>query len=197
MDASDTVVGAVLSQRSDKDNKLHPCAFSSSQLSPAERNYNIGNQELLAVKLAFKEWRHWLEGAKQPNSKAVILTNHKNLEYLQMAKRLDSCQATLSQQHDPVEEDETPQLILPASARLAARLDIEFINSLENVPAPSACPDGRFYVPEPLRPKVLQWCHSNKLSCHPGIARTKFVLQQCFWWWRLCLPHDIVSDQGP
>ncbi len=32
----------------------------------SERNYNIGNWELLVVKLALEEWRHWLEGAKQP-----------------------------------------------------------------------------------------------------------------------------------
>lgn len=36
--ASDTGVGAVLSQKS-SDNKLHPCAFFSRRLSPAERNY--------------------------------------------------------------------------------------------------------------------------------------------------------------
>ncbi|KAJ8279320.1 hypothetical protein COCON_G00063860 [Conger conger] len=37
-DASDTGVGAVLSQVSASDNRLHPCAFFSKKLSPAERN---------------------------------------------------------------------------------------------------------------------------------------------------------------
>ncbi|KAI3374617.1 hypothetical protein L3Q82_021191 [Scortum barcoo] len=64
VDASDVGVGAVLSQRSSEDQKLHPCAFFSRRLSPAERNYDIGNRELLAVKLALEEWRHWLEGSK-------------------------------------------------------------------------------------------------------------------------------------
>lgn len=27
----------------DADNKLHPCAFFSRQLAPAERNYDVGN----------------------------------------------------------------------------------------------------------------------------------------------------------
>ena len=29
-------------------------------------NYDIGNKELLAVKLALEEWRQWLEGAQVP-----------------------------------------------------------------------------------------------------------------------------------
>ena len=52
VDASDVGVGAVLSQRSREDNKIHLCAFLSQKLSPAERNYDVGNRELLAVKVA-------------------------------------------------------------------------------------------------------------------------------------------------
>ncbi len=40
-----------------------PVRVFSHRLSPAERNYDIGNRELLAVKLALEEWRHWLEGS--------------------------------------------------------------------------------------------------------------------------------------
>ncbi|XP_026103014.1 uncharacterized protein LOC113074396 [Carassius auratus] len=90
VDASDVGVGAVLSQRSLHDGKLHPCAFFSRRLSPAERNYDIGNRELLAVRLALGEWRHWLEGSVQP---FLVWTDHKNLEYIRSAKRLSSRQA--------------------------------------------------------------------------------------------------------
>ena len=90
VDASNTGVGAVLSQRSAGDAKVHPCAFYSHRLSPAERNYDIGNKELLAVKLAIEEWRQWLEGARVP---FLVWTDHKNLEYLHSAKRLNSRQA--------------------------------------------------------------------------------------------------------
>lgn len=38
VDASNIGVGAVLSQRSVSDQKLHPCAFYSCRLTPAERN---------------------------------------------------------------------------------------------------------------------------------------------------------------
>lgn len=65
VDKLDSVVGAVLSQRSSKDQKLHPCAFSSCRSSIAERNYDVGNLELLAVVLALQECRHCLEGAEK------------------------------------------------------------------------------------------------------------------------------------
>ena len=90
VDASDTGVGAILSQRSPSDGKLHPCAFFSRRLTPPERNYDVGNRELLAVKLALEEWCHWLEGTVQP---FVVWTGHRNLEYIQSAKRLNSRQA--------------------------------------------------------------------------------------------------------
>ncbi len=93
VDASDVGVGAVLSQRATDDQKLHPCAFFSRRLTPAVMNYDIGNRELLAVKLALEEWRHWLEGAKQP---FLVWTDHKNLEYIMSARRLNSRQARWS-----------------------------------------------------------------------------------------------------
>lgn len=42
------------------------------------------------LKLALEEWRHWLEGADQP---FMVWTDHKNLEYIRSAKRLNSRQA--------------------------------------------------------------------------------------------------------
>ena len=66
--------------------KLHPCAFFSHRLSPTVSRYDVGDRELLAVKMA--EWRHWLEGAIHP---FLVWTDHRNLE--QQAKRLNPRQA--------------------------------------------------------------------------------------------------------
>uniref|UniRef100_A0A669DIS8 ribonuclease H n=1 Tax=Oreochromis niloticus TaxID=8128 RepID=A0A669DIS8_ORENI len=88
VDALDVGVGAVLSQQ--LEGKLHPCAYFSRRLSPAEQNYDIGDRELLAIKLALEEWRHWLEGTTEP---FVVWTDHKNLEYIRSAKRLNARQA--------------------------------------------------------------------------------------------------------
>ncbi|KAK3505639.1 hypothetical protein QTP70_004727 [Hemibagrus guttatus] len=86
VNASMTGVEAVLSQQQGSPSRHHLCTFFSRKLNPAERNYDIGNRELLAVKLALEEWRHWLERAKHP---FLVLTDHKNLEYLQATKRLN------------------------------------------------------------------------------------------------------------
>ena len=83
---SEAGIGAVLSQRSGTPPKLQPCAFFSKKLSPAERNYDMGDRELLAVVKALKACRHWLEGAKHP---FLIWTDHRNLE----TRTLNPCQA--------------------------------------------------------------------------------------------------------
>ncbi len=93
VDASSTGIGAVLSQRQGNPLKVYPCAFYSRKINPAEQNYDVGNRELLALKAAFEVWRHWLEGAKHP---LTVLTDHRKLEYLKSAKRLNHRQARWS-----------------------------------------------------------------------------------------------------
>lgn len=87
VDASNLGTGAVVSQQGERDDKLHPCAFLSRRFSPTERNYDVGDRELLAIKLALEEWRHWLEGAEQP---FLVWTDHKNIEYIRSAKSVPS-----------------------------------------------------------------------------------------------------------
>ncbi|KAI3360881.1 hypothetical protein L3Q82_012889, partial [Scortum barcoo] len=210
VDASETGIGAVLSQRCPVDQKVHPCAFFSRRLTPAERNYDVGNRELLAVVLALQEWRHWLEGAEQP---FLVWTDHKNLAYLRSAKRLNPRQArwalflsrfeftltyrpgshntkpdALSRQFSLDTSPSEPASILPPSCIVgAASWDIEtrVQEALKDHPAPNNCPKDRLFVPSNLRSLVLQWIHTSKFSCHPGIRRTLFLLQQRFWWPRM------------
>ena len=74
-DASNVGLGSILSQRF--DDGIHPVAFFSRSLSPAEKNYDVRDKELLAIKCALEEWRYLLEGC---NDSVEILTDHKNLE---------------------------------------------------------------------------------------------------------------------
>ncbi|KAK5927636.1 hypothetical protein CgunFtcFv8_012771 [Champsocephalus gunnari] len=206
VDASDTGVGAVLSQRSASDQKLHPCAFFSRR-SPAERNYDVGNRELLAVVLALQEWRHWLEGTTHP---FVVWTDHRNLAYLRSARRLNSRQArwalflgrfsftltyrpgsrnikadALSRQFAPPVEEPSAGTILPSSCVVGvARWEVErvVLEAQEDHPAPEGCPPGRLFVPPHARSSVLQLGHDSKIACHPGALRTLGLIQQRFWW---------------
>lgn len=70
--------------------KLVLVPFFSRSLSPAAPDYDMGERELLAVKLALEDWRHWLEGTRVSFQ---VWTDHKNLEYLKTAKKLNPRQA--------------------------------------------------------------------------------------------------------
>ena len=59
-DASDVAIGAVLLQN--HENTWKPVAFESRKLKPAEHNYAIHDQELLALIHALKTWHHYLLG---------------------------------------------------------------------------------------------------------------------------------------
>ncbi|KAK3512136.1 hypothetical protein QTP70_031259 [Hemibagrus guttatus] len=202
VDASTTGVGAVLSQQQGNPRKLHPCAFFSCKLNPAEVNYDIGNRELLAIKLALEEWRHWLEGAKHP---FTVLTNHKNLEYLRAVKRLNPRQArwalfftrfhftilyrtgsknvkadALFRIHSLEPTNEDPEPILPEKL---------FANPIswseETLPEPNAptgalpgCPLGLQFVPRARRTTLIHSMHTSLGTGHPGINGTLSLLKQ-------------------
>jgi hypothetical protein len=84
-DDSDFALGGVISQKSN-DDKLHPIAYHSRKISPAEINYNIHDKQLLAVVDSFKIWRKYLEGALLP---VLVYTDHQNVEYFTTTKVLN------------------------------------------------------------------------------------------------------------
>ncbi|KAK3543192.1 hypothetical protein QTP70_012302 [Hemibagrus guttatus] len=206
VDTSTTGVGAVLSQQQESPRTLRPCAFFSQKLSPAEVNYDIGNRELLAIKLVLEEWRHWLEGAKHP---FVVVTDHKNLEYLRAAKRLNPRQArwalfftrfhftisyrpgsknvkadALSRLHGWDETSDEPEPILPEKL-FASPISW----SEETLPEPSAptntppgCPQGLRFIPRAQRNELIHSTHTSLGTGHPGIHGTLSLLKQRFWW---------------
>ena len=83
-DASLTTLGGVLMQK-DSNGDLHPCTYHSAIFSPAKQNYNIYDQELLAVITTLKEWHHYLTGTEHL---VVMITNHKNLGYFKKPQNL-------------------------------------------------------------------------------------------------------------
>src|SRR5271170_7781618 len=88
-DASDFATGAVLSQ-TQEDGTMHPIAYISKSMTPAERNYDVHDKELLAIIRCFEEWRHFLLGA---NERVDVYTDHQNLTYFRQPQNLTRRQA--------------------------------------------------------------------------------------------------------
>ena len=64
-DASLEAWGAVLRQY-DYNGELKACSYLLKAFNPAKKNYQIYNQELLAIVQALKIWRHYLLGTLHP-----------------------------------------------------------------------------------------------------------------------------------
>uniref|UniRef100_A0A8C5R7U4 Gypsy retrotransposon integrase-like protein 1 n=1 Tax=Leptobrachium leishanense TaxID=445787 RepID=A0A8C5R7U4_9ANUR len=211
VDASEFAVGAVLSQRSPLG-QLHPVAYYSKRLCPAERNYDIGDRELLAIKRAFEEWRHLLEGTSNP---VTVYTDHKNLEYLKSAKRLKPRQArwalffarfnfhvtyrpgskngkadALSRVQDLALLPPTPSpTVLPTQCFLGMTSCLH--DKIKQLTASTSLPVSSegfhihnhcIYVPEEARKEVLHMCHDSLVAGHPGRRKTVDLLKRHFWW---------------
>jgi len=93
-DASKDVCSCILSQQC-QDGKLRPVAYRSKTMSNAECNYDIHDQELLAVVQAFQEWKRYTRGNPQP---IRVLTHHKNLVTFMTTKELNERQARSMQE---------------------------------------------------------------------------------------------------
>ncbi|KAL0148420.1 hypothetical protein M9458_056230 [Cirrhinus mrigala] len=182
-------------------------ALPPAKLSSAEQNYDVGNRELLAIKLALEEWRHWLEGAQFP---FTVITDHKNLQYLQGAKRVNPRQArwalfftrfdfhisyrpgtkntkadALSRLHQPDPISDEPETILPQSVFLAPiqwSWDDQIQEATRHEPAPPGGPEGKQYIPSSLRHCLLDSVHTSPGSGHPGGKRTLSLLRNHYWW---------------
>jgi RNase H-like domain found in reverse transcriptase/Integrase zinc binding domain/Chromo (CHRromatin Organisation MOdifier) domain len=92
-DASAYGMGAILSQEggsttpnSTQKPKLHPVAYYSATFTQMECNYDIYEQELLAIIKAISHWRPYLIWTKEL---FTILTNHANLLHWKSPRKLN------------------------------------------------------------------------------------------------------------
>jgi len=82
---SDYAIAAIISQISPDNGDIHPIVFYSCSMQPAELNYEIYDQELLAIFEAFQPWHNYLEGSAHF---VLMLSYHKNLKYFTPTKQL-------------------------------------------------------------------------------------------------------------
>ncbi|RDX89086.1 Retrovirus-related Pol polyprotein, partial [Mucuna pruriens] len=76
-DASNSALGAVLSQRVRVDQPTHVIAYASRTMDPAQQNYTTTKKELLAIVFALDKFHSYLLG-----SKIVVFSDHAALRYL-------------------------------------------------------------------------------------------------------------------
>ncbi|KAL0198817.1 hypothetical protein M9458_007357, partial [Cirrhinus mrigala] len=137
------------------------------------------------------------------------ITDHKNLQYLREAKRLNPRQArwalfftrfnfnityrpgtknipadalsrrSSSEQLTDPEPIIRPNLIVSPTVWTQDH-DIQHATLQE--PAPPECPKGKIYVPRSQRLDLLGTAHQSPGSGHPGSKRTLSLLQTRYWW---------------
>jgi len=204
-DSSDFATGAVLSQQSTIDGKWHPIAFYSKFLSSVEWNYKIHNKEMLAIIRALEEWRHFLEGATHP---VEIWTDHKNLEYFMMAKKLNCCQARWSLHlarfdfllhHRPGRAMGKPDALsrradhgngdqekpITKAVRELQRSANRTVHSSEWSNTDGLLQfRGKIYIPQSpdLQRQIVALCYDTHIAGHPGCWKTLELVSQNYWW---------------
>ncbi|KAL0159060.1 hypothetical protein M9458_047136, partial [Cirrhinus mrigala] len=135
--------------------------------------------------------------------------DHKNLQYLREARRLNPRQArwalfltrfnftityrpglknvtadALSRQFSP-EAPSEPEPIIPSYLIVSPiiwDLDREIQQATLQEPAPPECPEGKTYVPRSQRQTLLGTDHKSPGSGHTGSRRTLSLLQSRYWW---------------
>ena len=89
-DASNIAIGATLSQYNKED--WEPLAFFSRKLTKTQSNYSTFDRELLAIYLAIRHFRHFLEGRE-----FIVYTDHKPLTFV-LSKKTDMWSARQQRQ---------------------------------------------------------------------------------------------------
>jgi hypothetical protein len=205
-DASISGCGAVLVQEN------RPVAYFSSKFSSAERNYTTGEQELLGLIKALKEWRCYLEGCQG----LTLITDHNPLTFFSVQPTLSRRQARwsefLSRFHFTVKyspgasnpADPLSRLFPEAVLALTiSEYNSDLLSKLKE--ASSRDPhylderatrkyhketgywtyQGRIVVPESMRAEIMTEHHANRVSGHFGWARTLELISRRFWWPKL------------
>jgi hypothetical protein len=203
-DASVMGCGAILVQEG------RPVAYYSAKFSSAERNYTTGEQELLGIIKALKEWRCYLEGCVG----LTLLTDHNPLVHLPSQALLSRRQARwvefmsrfhFTVKHRPGNGNPADPLSRIYSPELAATVNIaEFEpDTVQRIREGYAKESqftnekwtrkftqehslwfyqGRIVIPACCRQEMIKLHHSNQVYGHFGVQRTIDQIGRHYWW---------------
>jgi len=179
-DVSGYALGVVIAQ--EFEDGIHPIAFHSRSLLPAEKNYDAHDKELATVIFGFKCGRPLFLGATHA---IRIRTDHKNLQYFRDPRKITGHQARwieFLQDFDYTLEH------IPGSTNTVADLLSRRKDLNKGVDSNEPCillPDHLFAPTNPtkihkiflkddldLQRDILQTLHDSPAAGHPGISNT-------------------------
>ncbi len=99
----------------------------------------------------------------------------------------------------PSQDSTAPEAILPPALFVSPiewSLDEDIRQATLTEPAPPGGPEGKTFVPTPLRLSLLDSLHSSLGSGHPGSDRTLSLLQRRYWWPTGRCPGHLPACQG-
>jgi len=179
-DASGYALGVVIAQ--EFEDGIHPIAFHSCSLLPAEKNYDAHDKELAAVIFGFKCGRPLFLGATHA---ICVCTDHKNLQYFR-----DPCKITGRQARwiEFLQDFDYTLEHIPGSTNTVADLLSRRTDLNKGVDSNEPCillPNHLFAPTNPteihkvfleddldLRRNILQTLHDSPAAGHPGISNT-------------------------
>ena len=160
---------------------IHPIAFHSRSLLPAEKNYDAHDKELAGVIFGFKCGRPFLLGAKHA---VKVRTDHKNLQYFRQPQKVTGWQARWFQflQDFDYTLEHIPGSSNTITDLLSRRKDLnEGVNADEpRILLPDHLFAKKIYLEDNLllRREAIKELHDTPAAGHPGIANTWELVRQ-------------------
>jgi hypothetical protein len=169
-DASDTAIGAVLGQ--EEDHLPYAIYFISKNMSPAELNYTVSENEFLVVIYAINKFRHYITGYS-----TFVHTDHSAIKYL-MNKPITNSRVTrwllLLQEFDITIVDR------PRKENVVA----DFLSRLtlnDNNPVDDSVPDEYLFLVSSHSPwyaDIANYLVAGKLPSHLSYREKKSIVHQ-------------------
>nr|GEV13288.1 hypothetical protein [Tanacetum cinerariifolium] len=160
-------------------------AYASRQLKTHEKNYTTHDLELGAVVFSLKIWRHYLY-----ETKSIIYTDHKSLQYIFDQKELNMRQRRWIKLLSDYESQGKASNDLKALAEWLRGLERHFKRR----------DDGgiyffnRIWIPSVsgVRKLIMDEAHTSRYSIHPGADKMYYDLRDLYWWYGM--KRDITDD---
>jgi hypothetical protein len=172
-DASNTGLGAVLTQDLDGDERV--IAYASRSLTKAERNYSVTERECLAVLFALEKFRPYVEGTH-----FTIVTDHYSLLWLNRMKDPAGKLNDLDESYTRLRDNIIANPQRNPSWKVENGLVYRFVPN--KIVLPGNVPEWKLLVPRNQRTKILESCHDAPTSAHFGYYKTLSRLSINHFW---------------